>query len=113
MKREPDDTPLGGINWSDPGHGEYHASPISDLVLLLEGLDRINVIDKTELTGKYSFTLEWARDAATMPHDLPPVDSSRPSIFAALQEQLGLKLVPTKVPLESIVIDHIEKPSEN
>jgi uncharacterized protein (TIGR03435 family) len=42
-----------------------------------------------------------------------PGDTSRRSIFKALEEQLGLKLVPIKVPLETIVIDHIEKPSPN
>jgi uncharacterized protein (TIGR03435 family) len=42
-----------------------------------------------------------------------PPDDSGPSIFTAVQEQLGLKLVSTKGPVDTIVIDHIERPSEN
>jgi uncharacterized protein (TIGR03435 family) len=67
-------------------------------------LDRM-VIDNTGLTGGYDLTLEWA------PNPLP--DSTEPSLFTALQEQLGLKLESTKAPVEIIVIDSIERPSEN
>jgi bla regulator protein blaR1 len=78
------------------------------------------VVDKTGLTGKYDFELKWDRNPATMPPAgtsvvpaAPSEDASRASIFTALQEQLGLKLIPIKSQLESIVIDHIEKPSAN
>jgi uncharacterized protein (TIGR03435 family) len=69
-----------------------------------QGIDRF-VVDKTELNGKYNFSLEWAKPNAT--------DSSAPSITTAIQEQLGLKLEPTKGPVEVLVIDHIERPTEN
>ena len=83
------------------------------------------VIDKTGLGGKYDFKLRWTPDqssvaAPTRPEgsgpetDSPaPPDASGPSLFTALQEQLGLKLESTKGPVDVIVIDHIEKPSEN
>lgn len=67
-------------------------------------LDQV-VIDKTGLSGGYDFTLEWAPN--------PTPDSPEPSLFTALQEQLGLKLESTKGPVEIIVIDNIERPSEN
>ena len=64
------------------------------------------VVDKTGITGKYDITLNFAPEGST--------DSTLPSIFTALQEQLGLKLEPQKVPVEILVIDHLEKmPSEN
>jgi uncharacterized protein (TIGR03435 family) len=47
------------------------------------------------------------------PGNTPPTDSSSPSLFAAIQEQLGLKLEPQKAPVDVLVIEHIEKPSEN
>jgi uncharacterized protein (TIGR03435 family) len=56
------------------------------------------------LTGKYDFDLTWAAD------DLP---DSGPSIFTALQEQLGLRLETAKAPVDVVVIDHLERPSEN
>ena len=84
------------------------------------------VIDKTGLTGRFDVHLEFAPDVA-MPGagpvrlngverpDLPApsADATGPSIFTALQEQLGLKLSPAKGPVEVIVIDHAEKPSAN
>ena len=67
-----------------------------------------NVIDQTGLDGEYDFDLRWAPDAGD--GDSPP---DGPSIFTALQEQLGLKLESSKAPVDAIVIDHIEKPSAN
>jgi len=66
------------------------------------------VIDKTGLTGAYDITLQWTPDQATASPDSPG-----PSIFTAVQEQLGLKLVPSKGPVETLVIDHAEPPTEN
>jgi uncharacterized protein (TIGR03435 family) len=62
------------------------------------------VIDKTGLQGSYGFSLDFAST---------PGDDSLPDIFAALQEQLGLRLESTKGPVEILVIDRAEKPSEN
>jgi len=85
------------------------AIPISSLVNLLSSqLQRI-VVDKTGLAGKYDMDLAWSRDDAAAPAS----DSAPPSIFTALQEQLGLKLQPSKSPVETFVIDHVELPSEN
>jgi uncharacterized protein (TIGR03435 family) len=64
------------------------------------------VVDKTGITGNYDIKLKFAPEGST--------DSQLPSIFTALQEQLGLKLKPQKVPVEMLVIDHLGKvPSEN
>jgi uncharacterized protein (TIGR03435 family) len=69
--------------------------------------NRLNhpVTDKTGLTGRYDIDLQFA------PDDKP--DDPRPSLFTALQEQLGLKLEAHKGSAEMLVIDHVEKPSEN
>jgi bla regulator protein blaR1 len=80
------------------------------------------VIDKTELVGEYDYTLEWTPEpweggpeSIGLPPAAPPphVDTNGPSIFTALQEQLGLRLVSQKGPVEIIVIDRVEKPSAN
>ncbi len=67
----------------------------------------MGVIDKTGLTGLYNIDLTWAWN------DEPGSGDNGPSIFTALQEQLGLKLEPAKAPVDVVVIDHIERPSEN
>ena len=72
------------------------------------------VIDKTGLAGRYDVTLKWTPETNGAPADNGTEDSSNgPSIFTALQEQLGLKLESTKGPVQVLVIDHIEMPSEN
>jgi uncharacterized protein (TIGR03435 family) len=79
--------------------------------------DRI-VVDKTGLTGRYDFTLQVTLDQAGATVDADgqqgaPSSSSNPSIFTALPEQLGLRLQPMTAAMEYVVIDHIERPSEN
>jgi uncharacterized protein (TIGR03435 family) len=78
--------------------------------ILSQSLGR-TVIDKTGLTGLYNFTLTYASDAdaGSQASDAP----SGPSIFTALEEQLGLKLESAKGPVQVLVVDHIEKPSED
>lgn len=80
------------------------------------------VIDKTGLTGRYDFKLEWTPDesqnALLGPRNPdapppPPLDSGGPSIYTAIQEQLGLKLENSRGPVEILVIERVEKPSEN
>lgn len=72
------------------------------------------VVDQTGLEGEYDFILEWTPESTspgqTNPNSEPP---SGPSFFEALKEQLGLKLVSTKAPIQALVIDHVEEPSRN
>jgi uncharacterized protein (TIGR03435 family) len=67
------------------------------------------VIDKTGLTARYNFELSWSSD--NTPPNSPA--AAYPSIFTAVQEQLGLKLEPSTAPLSILIIDSAEKPSEN
>jgi bla regulator protein BlaR1 len=64
------------------------------------------VFDRTGLEGYYDLTLKFSRDQ-------DPANPDAPSIFTALQEQLGLKLEPGRAPLQTLVIDHIERPAGN
>ena len=65
------------------------------------------VIDTTGLTGMYDYKLEWGDDTVT------GAGPGEVSVFTAFQEQLGLRLQPTKAPVPVLIIDHAEKPSEN
>jgi bla regulator protein blaR1 len=68
------------------------------------------IVDKTGLTGIYDFTLTWGSERMDASAES---GSDAPSLFTAVQEQLGLKLVAAKVPVEVIVIDHVERPEGN
>jgi uncharacterized protein (TIGR03435 family) len=61
------------------------------------------VVDKTEIKGVYDLELRWARA------DVNPGDSDAPALFTALQETLGLRLQPGKVPVDVFVVDHVER----
>jgi uncharacterized protein (TIGR03435 family) len=80
------------------------------------GDDGRTVVDKTGLEGRYAFTLAWTPEqmpTGTPPPGVPPVDPNGPSFFTALPEQLGLKLVAAKGPVQVVVIDSIDRPSPN
>ena len=71
------------------------------------------VIDKTGLTGPYDLDLQWAPDPTLGPAATPGVQADGASLFAAIQEQLGLKLVATRGPVEVLVLDSAERPTED
>jgi uncharacterized protein (TIGR03435 family) len=116
MKKEPDDETFH-VSWSGKFQMAAHAIPFDLFVSqFLSAHVGCPIVDKTGLAGKYDFVLNWAPDsspvsvsdgASTAP------EISGPTIFIALEEQLGLKLEHVKVPMERIVMDHIERPSEN
>ena len=68
------------------------------------------VEDQTHIPGVYTFTLEWARDDFKRSS---PEEATLPSLFTALQEKLGLRLEVRKVPVDFLIIDRAERPSEN
>lgn len=116
----------GGARLGDPklsgttinhGHDHIKVEGANSATLLAEELSKEvgrDVVDKTGITGRYDLKLHWTPDDATEPQLLngAPVDSG-PSIFTALEEQLGLKLEPAKGSVQVLVIDHLEMPSAN
>ena len=111
------------------GNIEGHRFSVANLTEVLANPVGRTIVDKTGLNGRYDFTLQFTDESVPSrmglgpgpgqdgPHagagGPPPSDSSGPDIFTAVQEQLGLKLVSAKGPVDVIVIDHIDKPSPN
>lgn len=91
---------------------------MADFAGTLQGavLDR-PVVDRTGLEGRYDFTLEWTPDESQFrtfgSAPPPPPDAKLPGLFTAIQEQVGLRLESVNAPVEVIVIDRVDKPSEN
>jgi uncharacterized protein (TIGR03435 family) len=78
-------------------------------------LDR-PVVDQTGIEGRYDLVLKWAPDDSQFggnPPEASKTDIPLPSLFTAIQEQVGLKLDAVKIPADVMVIDRVEKPSEN
>jgi len=110
--------PPPGTNNPDPlgyGNMDVHNTEITATGVTLSDLagnlsfplDR-TVINKTRLTGRYDFQLRWTADGVTTSATDAP-----PDLFTAMQEQLGLKLQPAKGPVATLVVDHVEQPTEN
>jgi bla regulator protein blaR1 len=115
-----------GLMHMGPGQLTAQGLPMSSVAQLLSQQLGRTVHDKTGLTGKYDFTLQWTPEAGGSPMmkgpdagqqgpggPPSPADNGGPSIFTAIQEQLGLKLESQKGPVEVLIIDHVETPSEN
>ena len=99
-----------------PGQMVMGGTPMAQFATVLSNFVQRVVLDRTQLAGAFDFRLSWTPDripqGAPPPGApaLPPVDPNGPSLFAALQEQLGLKLESTRAPLEVLVIDRAERP---
>jgi len=104
------ETPAGTQGGFTVRAGELsgHGILMESLAYSVGGATGRIVIEKTGLTGRYDIELKWAADRAE-----GATNDTGPDIFTALQEQLGLKLESGKAPIESVIIEHIEKPSEN
>jgi bla regulator protein blaR1 len=134
----PSAIPPSGPSGANPPGGpgvRVESGQIPDLTMPIDGLVEVlsrqpelggrEVVDETGLEGIYTISLRWSPDErpSGMPVGpggagpgataAPRPDTSGPSLFTALQEQLGLKLEPAKRPVRILVIDHIERPSEN
>jgi len=106
-------TPQKGIN---AGQGTMigEAATMNQLAYKLSRLLQRPVVNNTGLDGNYDFKLEWTPDLALSAPDGQPVNTAAgPSIFTALQEQLGLRLRATKGPVDVMIVDHVDKPSQN
>jgi uncharacterized protein (TIGR03435 family) len=108
-----------GLFFSRPGVLPARSATMADFAHVMQSavLDR-PVVDQTGLSGRYDFILKWTPDPfqfSGMGIKAPPpaADAADPDLFTAIQQQLGLKLESVKAPVEVLVIDHVEKPSEN
>lgn len=108
------------------GRGELIGSaiPVDRLEDVLSRITARPVLNRTGLQGIYDFTLKWTPEEGEggmmggppgppPPDAPPPPDPNGPPLFTAIEEQLGLKLEAQKAPMDTVVIDHVERPSEN
>jgi len=105
---------------SSQGHVTATGASMLDVASYLSRRFGKPVVDVTGLTKLYDFKLDWTPDAGEMSAEPPDPDKPRseepngtPSLFTALQEQLGLKLESKKLPVEMLVVDHWDTPAEN
>ena len=103
----------GGNNRAAAGRIDASRMSMQGLSLMLSRFERQTVVDGTALKGEFQFHLEWAPtpiSGTASPAEVP----AGPSIFTAVQEQLGLKLESRKGPVDALVVDHAEQvPADN
>jgi uncharacterized protein (TIGR03435 family) len=105
---DPEAGPCGRLSWNNT-HLAGRRAPMKTLVFVLAQALRHTVVDETGLKGPFDMTLSWTPDAgiAQAPPDAPP------PLLVAVEEQMGLKLQARKGQTGVIVVDHLEKPTEN
>ena len=106
LKDAPESERPRGYSWGN-GRIQVHKGPIGRLEFALSDFLGRTVIDKTGLSGNYDIDLKWT------PDEQQGTPDAGPTLFTALEEQLGLKLVSAKGPVEVFVVDHVERPAEN
>ena len=114
----PPRTPTGDFDCGislPPGRFTFGTQPMSQVAAALSGLLQRNVVDRTGLTGNYSGSMTYTPDTAPrgVGPDLPAADANGASLFTALQEQLGMRLEPSRGAVDVLVIDHIERPTDD
>ncbi len=117
------------LQFNGNGRIEAHGSSMDSLTHAISPMVGRTILDKTGLTGSYDYTLTWTPDMMGPGPGGPPPgagpggpggppgetapDPNGPTLFTALQEELGLKLESQKGPVDVIVIDHIDPPTPN
>jgi uncharacterized protein (TIGR03435 family) len=118
---EGDPNGLPGLAFRGLGNLPVRNAKISDFAGVMQAavLDR-PVVDHTGLPGRYDFTLTWTPDSSqfagmgiTVPTPAADDSTAPPDLFTAMVQQLGLRMESTKAPVDVLVIDRVEKPSEN
>jgi uncharacterized protein (TIGR03435 family) len=117
LGRSSDQNGTPGVGFNGPGRMIVKSATISDFAGFMQRyvMDR-PVVDQTHITGKFDFTLNWTPNETQFEGraiDPTTQNGDAPELFTAIQEQLGLKLESAKVPVDVLVIDHVEKPSDN
>ena len=115
------DRAIAKIIWLSPASIEAQGTTLDDFSRMLFAILGRPVFNKTGIAGRFDIRIEFSREGTRFSPLRPtePADGSSPasdptdSIFAALPGELGLKLEPAKGPVETFVIDHIERPAGN
>lgn len=116
-----DAPPVCGQRGGGFGRMRAGGASMADFATMISGTAQRVVIDKTGLTGYYDIALTYTPSGDQLPQGTPPpgapppppIDPDGPSFFTAIQEQLGLKLDNQRGPVEVVVIDSIDQPTEN
>jgi uncharacterized protein (TIGR03435 family) len=104
---DPSDTPKDTIG---VGRIDWRQATVARLIDYIQNdIGERPIVDMTGLSGRYNFRMNWTPARILMENP----DAAGPSIFTAIQEQLGLKLENRKAPVQYLVIDHVERPSSN
>ena len=96
-----------------PGMMLASAVTMAQIVIVLNRAVDRPIVDRTNLKGYFNMRVQFASDAAVPAAPADSTDPAGPSIFTAIQEQLGLKLEPAREAMEVLVIESVQRPTEN